>query len=130
MIPDPRISMVPSCTDHGANPDTSPHPSGKQNRTQVECLSRQGTHPLDLLLSQVRCPDTANLIIFDACTFQTLLGPLVCRHDLDPNPELPGLAVYTGQVDEIMTQLSAWLSDSGCREYPGKIYFQTYLPSV
>ena len=29
-----------------------------------------------------------------------------------------------------MTQLSAWLLGSGCRENPGKIYFQTYPPSV
>lgn len=40
------------------------------------------------------------------------------------------MAGCAGQVDEIMTQLSAWLLGSGCRENPGKIYFQTYPPSV
>ena len=40
------------------------------------------------------------------------------------------MAGYAGQVDEIMTQLSAWLLGSGCRENPGKICFQTHLPSV
>lgn len=57
---------MPSCADHGANPAISPHPSGKQNRAKDECLSRTGTHHLDLSLSQVRCPDIAKLIIFDA----------------------------------------------------------------
>lgn len=66
MMIDPRISTVPSCADCGANPAISPHPSGKQNRAKVECLSRTGTHHLDLSLSQVGCPDIANLIIFDA----------------------------------------------------------------
>lgn len=63
------------------------------------------------------------------CIFQLFSAHSAIRHDLDPNPTLLRLAVYTGQVDE-MTQLSAWLLGSGFREYSGKIYFQTYLPSV
>lgn len=75
---------------------------------------------------------SANLLVLDVLYWSSRLSLAhwSTKHDLDPNPQLPRLAVGTGQVEEIMTQLSAWLLGSGFRENPGKNYFQTYLPSV
>ena len=132
MTADPRISVTPSRADHAARPAVSPHPSDQQNRPRGETpVARQ-----ELATLNARRPQVGSVLTqltsssVMPCVFQIFLARWSVRHDLDPNPELPRLAVYAGQVDEIMTQLSAWLLGSGCRENPGKIYFQTYLPSV
>lgn len=71
------------------------------------------------------------IICFDALSLSSrlFLALWSIKHDSDLNIKLSLLAASADKVDEIMTQLSAWLLGSCCRGNPGKKYFQ-YLPSA
>lgn len=73
----------------------------------------------------------SDLTRFDALSVSSrlFLALWSIKHDSDLNIKLSLLAASAAQVDEIMTQLSAWLLRSCCRGNPGKKYFQ-YLPSA
>lgn len=105
--------------------------SGKQNQTKTD-ISKPKEAFIALFFD---CPKSevshSDLTVFDAFSLspKLFLALWSIKHDLDMNPKLSLLAASTAQVDEIMTQLSAWLLGSCCRGNPGKKYFQC-LPSA